>query len=344
MGHMHTDTHTYYMALALQLAEQGRATVSPNPMVGCVIVKNSHIVGQGFHQCAGEPHAEVIALCAAGAESAGATVYVTLEPCCHYGRTPPCIQALITARVDKVYVACLDPNPLVAGKGVAALQAAGIAVEVGMGEQAAQRLNEVFFHYITYKRPFVIAKWAMSFDGKTVTNQQDSRYISHKDSLRHIHHLRQHVDAILIGAHTARQDNPQLTARFTADAKQPLRIILSSHDDLPVDLKIFDAHLPGKTVIATTASKQESMQHHEVIILPADNTGRVSLMHLLEELGKREITSLLVEGGMTVHASFFNANLVNKIHVYLAPVIIGALPVKQPVKNVHCEQVGRDFC
>jgi diaminohydroxyphosphoribosylaminopyrimidine deaminase/5-amino-6-(5-phosphoribosylamino)uracil reductase len=344
-------SHLDYMQIALQLAARGRLTTSPNPMVGCVIVKKGQIIGEGFHERAGEPHAEIHALREAGQDAQGATAYVTLEPCCHQGRTPPCSKALINAGVKKVYIATLDPNPLVAGKGVAELLAHGIEVETGLAEPAAKDLNQIFFHYMTKQRPFVIAKWAMSLDGKTMTTPGDSRQISCPDSSLHTHEIRQTVDAILVGANTVRNDNPQLTARSAtaAEIRQPIRVILSSDGRLPIDLKIFSKELPGKTWIATTqavpADWQDAIQSTqvEILVLPKNTEGQVSLPDLLAELGKKGITSILVEGGMKVHESFFKLNLVDKMHVYIAPVFIGSLAQKAVISNVDMQALGRDF-
>jgi len=346
-----TDSHSQiYMAKALELACLGRFTVSPNPMVGCVLVKDGQVVGQGWHQRAGEAHAEVLAIRDAGEAARGATAYVTLEPCCHHGRTPPCTLALIEAGVKEVYFSCFDPNPQVAGKGRQALEAAGIPAHVGLLEKEAQLLNEIFFHFIQHRRPFVFAKWAMSLDGRTATHPEDERQISSPESSSHTHQLRQQVDAILIGARTAQQDNPQLTARVasgeTPPVRQPLRIVLSSKGDLPLDLKLFDGSLPGKTLVVTTAPGECSRLKEkgvEVVQLPANPQGQVDLPALLDYLGQRQITSLLVEGGSCVHNSFFEAGLVNKIQVYLAPAVIGSLKKKQYLTQVECSALGRDF-
>lgn len=346
---MNATSHLDYMRLALQLAERGRFTVSPNPMVGCVIVKDYRIVGEGFHQHAGEAHAEIVALQHAGNEAQNATAYVTLEPCSHYGRTPPCVDALIRAGIKQVYAACVDPNPLVAGKGIAALEAAGIEVHIGLCEAEAKQLNQIFFHYIQHKRPFVIAKWAMSLDGKTITHPSDNRQISCEQSLYSSHQIRQQVDALLIGARTAIQDDPLLTVRYTSQIlKHPLRIILASRG-VPLDLKMFHPDMPRKTIVATTDAIDK--QHHqamldqkiEVVILPSSKQGYVDLTSLLDELGKRQITSLLVEGGMTVHENFFAENLVNQVHVYLAPVFIGSLEKKRVFTNIHFNPMEADF-
>jgi diaminohydroxyphosphoribosylaminopyrimidine deaminase/5-amino-6-(5-phosphoribosylamino)uracil reductase len=320
-------------------------------VVGCVIVRENKILGQGFHVRAGSGHAEVNAILDAGGDTLGATAYVTLEPCSHFGRTPPCTQALIKAGIKKVYVACGDPNPLVAGRGVKELQAHGIEVEVGLAEDEAKRQNEIFFKYITKRRPFVIAKWAMSLDGKTITNPGDSRKISGEISHQHTHNTRQLVDAILVGANTAICDDPELTVRLNSQniTKQPLRVILTTRGNLPSHLKILNGTLPGKTLIATTEpagagwEKAIAANQVEVLILPKNSEGQVCLTSLLDELGKREITSLLVEGGMTVQQSFFKENLVDKIQVYLAPVFIGTLDKKIALENMEITTMGRDY-
>lgn len=349
---MSTLSHLNYMTSALQLAERGRYTVSPNPMVGCLIVNQNEIVGRGYHVQAGGPHAEIVALQEAGTRAKGATAYITLEPCCHYGRTPPCTLALITAGIRKVTIACQDPNPLVAGKGLAALQAAGIEIECGLLEKEAISMNETFFHFIRTQKPFVIAKWAMSLDGKTVTHAEDTRDISSSASREYSHQIRHQVDAILIGAKTAIQDNPALTARDEQQRllpKQPLRIIVTHQGDLPLDLKLFNTDVSLKTLVATTNKAKQTWlvqlaeKNIDVLILPADSEGKVDLSCLLAELGKRNITSLLVEGGMTMLHAFFNQHLVNKIQVYLAPNIIGSLKQKQPLSNVMLEKHDTDF-
>jgi diaminohydroxyphosphoribosylaminopyrimidine deaminase/5-amino-6-(5-phosphoribosylamino)uracil reductase len=342
---MSTLTHSDYMTKALQLAERGRYTVSPNPMVGCVIVNQGEIVGQGYHIQAGGPHAEMAALQEAGEKARGAIAYVTLEPCCHHGKTPPCTDALINAGIRKVVAACKDPNPLVAGKGLTLLQAAGMEVECGLHAEHAIALNEIFFHFMRTQKPFVIAKWAMSLDGKTVTHDEDARDISSPASRTFSHQTRQQVDAILIGANTAIKDNPALTARYSQDIlKQPLRIVVTSKGDLPLNLKLFD--LPGKTLVAATqgANVRPLMEKNiDVFILPADANNKVDVNALLIELGKRNISSLLVEGGMTIVHDFFDKNLVNKVHVYLAPVIIGALKKKKTLKNIKLSTIHTDY-
>lgn len=344
--------HQHFMQHALALAEQGECTVSPNPMVGCVIVKNGKIIAQAYHQRAGEAHAEILALREAGKNARGATLYVTLEPCCHFGRTPPCVASIVAEGITKVVVACKDPNPRVAGQGLQALREAGIAVDLGVCEAQARMLNRRFFHYITHKRPFVISKWAISLDGKTAVTPGDEPQLSCEASLRHMHKLRQSVDAILIGAQTALRDNPLLTVRYHdeyAQPRHPIRIILSSQTELPIRLRVFDPRLPGRTVLVTTAMTsaewRDALSHQgvEVLLLSASASGGIELSSLLTLLGEREITCLLVEGGMQVHHSFLAAGLIDEVQVCVTPLLIGNLPHKQKVSPLQIQQVGDDF-
>lgn len=350
----HSVTESYMKALmekALQLAEKGRFTVSPNPMVGCMIVKDHLIVSKGFHQRAGEPHAEILALIKAGDKAKGADVYMTLEPCCHHGRTPPCTNALIKAGVKRVFIACQDPNPLVAGKGIEALNAAGIETIVGICEKEALELNKFFFHFVKHHRPFVIAKWAMSLDGKTITHPNDNRIISDTASHTHTHSLRQAVDAILIGSKTALLDNPQLTARHddTPVEKQPLRIILSGQNELPLSLKIFSSELPGKTIVIVSENtnqdwiKKINQQGIETWTVPSNNDSRINITALLDKLGEHQIMSLLVEGGQKIWNSFFRENCVDETQVYISPVFIGDLEKKQALPPLKHQSLGSNL-
>lgn len=317
-----------YMQRALDIAKLGRYTCAPNPMVGCVIVNNGEIVGEGYHQKTGEKHSEIIALEQAGDKAYGATVYLTLEPCCHYGRTPPCVDKLVNANVAEVVIACLDPNPKVAGKGVEHLQAAGIKVTVGQLEHEAKELNQVFFHYITTGLPFVIAKWAMSLDGKTATYTNDSKWITSDVARQHSHQIRQTMGAIVVGSGTVLADDPQLTVRLPDIAHQPLRIVMDARGRCQPTAKIFSPDLPGKTLLVTVENAdnnwiaQFEKQHVEVLKLPAENNN-IDLTALLKKLAKREITSLLVEGGAQLQAGFFEKDLVQQIYAYIAPKTIG---------------------
>jgi diaminohydroxyphosphoribosylaminopyrimidine deaminase/5-amino-6-(5-phosphoribosylamino)uracil reductase len=325
-----------FMELALRLAERGRGRTSPNPMVGAVLVKEGEIVGEGSHLRAGEPHAEVFALQQAGERARGATLYVNLEPCCHHGRTSPCTQALIAAGVAEVHLAMLDPNPLVAGRGRAELEAAGIRTIVGEREAEARALNEAFVHWITTRRPFAIAKFAMSLDGKIATRTGDARWITDQPARRYAHRLRDEVDAILVGVNTVIADDPWLTTRLEgAEVRQPLRVILDSQGRIPATARVLGPSGPSQTVIATTAAmpverRRALADKADVLVLPADE-GRVSPVALLAALGKREVTSLLVEGGETVLGSFFAHGLVDKVLAFVAPMIIGGQDAPTPV-------------
>lgn len=349
------NQHYEYMQLALKLAAQGRFTTKPNPMVGCVIVNHGRIVGMGYHTRAGEKHAEIIALEMAGENAQGSSVYITLEPCCHSGRTPPCVQALRDAGISQVFAACRDPNPLVDGKGLAFLQAAGIMVHLGLCGHEAQKLNKIFFHYIMHKTPYVIAKWAMSLDGKTITHLEDEKKISNDESHGHAHDIRREVAAILIGAKTARLDDPYLTARVGGNENfiPPRRIVLTSTCDLPLNLRMFEKksgqNSAQSPIIITTERANArniaaaTQQGIEVIVTPANEYGLVDLKYMLQELGRREIISLLVEGGMTIINNFFSAQVINKIYIYMAPVIIANLNKKAKINNFSCAKLDTDF-
>ncbi len=330
-----------YIALALELAEKGRGRTSPNPMVGAVVVKDGRIIGRGFHAKAGGPHAEVVALQEAGDEARGATVYVSLEPCSHYGRTPPCVDRIIEAGISKVVVAMLDPNPLVAGRGIEKLRAAGIETEVGVLEKRAKRLNEVFIKYITTELPFVLIKMAMTLDGKSATITGDSRWISGEGSRAYVHHLRDEFDAVMVGIGTVLKDDPRLTARLPeGGGKDPIRIIVDSRGRIPLTAKVLNLDSPAKTMIAVTKKapqdKVEQLRGKgiEVLVLPAVRDDKVDLRELLRELGKREIASVLVEGGGNLNWSLLDAGLVDKIVFFIAPKIVGGDKAPTPVEGM----------
>ncbi|WBL13540.1 bifunctional diaminohydroxyphosphoribosylaminopyrimidine deaminase/5-amino-6-(5-phosphoribosylamino)uracil reductase RibD [Sutcliffiella sp. NC1] len=317
------DVH--YMKLAISLASSAKGQTSPNPIVGSVVVKNGEIVGFGAHLKAGEPHAEVHALKMAGDKAEGATVYVTLEPCSHYGKTPPCAELLIEKKVSRVVIASVDPNPLVAGKGIKMLKDAGIIVEAGVEEESALALNEVFFHYIQTNRPFVTLKTGVSLDGKTATVTGESKWITSPEARLDAHEYRHQHDAILVGVGTVKGDDPSLTTRLPAGGKNPIRIILDNHLNTPLSAKVVnDKEAPTWIVTSNNVAKEklELFQNKpvEIISLP---TEKVEIGLLLEELGSRKITSLFVEGGATVNGSFVQANAVNQFVAYIAPKLIG---------------------
>lgn len=330
-------THIAFMQRALGLAQQARGRTSPNPLVGVVIVKNGKVIGEGYHQKAGTPHAEVHALNAAGVNARGATLYTTLEPCCHWGRTPPCTEALIRAGITKVYVAEVDPNPSVAGKGIQQLQNAGINVHVGVCRQDAENLNEVYRKYIQTGKPFVILKTAMSLDGKIATISGDSQWITSEAARQRGHAVRDVVDAILVGRGTVARDNPALTTRLQEKQGQDaIRIVLDSHGRTPTDARVFNAESKADVIVAVTpeapTEKVKALNKAGAEVLTVDAAqGKVCFKSLMEILGKREITSILIEGGSEINASALAAGIVDKVMCFIAPKFIGGQNAPGPI-------------
>ena len=330
-------THIAFMQRALDLARQAKGRTSPNPLVGAVIVKDGKVIGEGYHQKAGSPHAEVHALNAAGEGAKGATLYATLEPCCHWGRTPPCTEALIRAGIVQVYVADIDPNPNVAGKGVQQLQDAGINVHVGIRRQEASDLNEVHRKYIQTGRPFVILKTAMSLDGKIATASGESQWITSEASRQRGHEVRDTVDAILVGRGTIARDNPSLTTRLqNGDGQDAIRIVLDSHGKTRPDARVFNPESEAGVIVAVTSeASSENVNALEkaggdVITVP-DAHGQVCFKRLMEILGEREITSVLIEGGSQINASALTAGIVDKVMCFIAPKLIGGQNAPGPI-------------
>ena len=329
-----------YMQRALELASQSLGRVSPNPPVGAVVVRDGHIVGEGCTQPpkGSQAHAEVEALAQAGDAARGATLYVTLEPCCHQGRTPPCTQALLQAGIAEVHIAVLDPNPLVDGKGAAELEAAGRRVFRGE-EAGAQEVMEGYLKWVTTGLPFVTAKYAMSLDGKIATATGESRWITGEAARLRGHRLRLECDAILVGVGTALQDDPQLTARNQEEAPlehQPLRVVVDSQGRLPLGAAMLQPP-GGRCIVATALPPPEHVQalRHagaEVLIHPAGD-GRVDLRALLRDLGERQVTSLLAEGGGSILASLVEERLVDKVMAFIAPVLIGGREAPTPLEG-----------
>lgn len=349
---MRVQTHEHWMQQALHLAENGRCTVSPNPMVGCVIVKDQQCLAKAWHQQAGSDHAEIIALQQAGAEAADATLYITLEPCCHHGKTPPCVDAIVQAKISTVVIAIMDPNPQVAGKGILVLQNAGINVVVDICEQQAHALNKFFFHAMQYNRPYVIAKWAMSLDGLTKTVDGDNKKITSEQSQQHVHQQRATIDAILIGAKTLINDDPQLTVRLQdKQITSAIRIVLTANNALPLASKIFNDQFRENTWVVT-ADNNENLQHKELIELgvkvfrlPQLSSGQLDLNALMNLLHQHTIRSLYIEGGQQTHAHFFQQQLVDEIHTYIAPCVITDSPTKKYLNNLMSTRLGNDlFC
>ncbi|HWI50799.1 MAG TPA: bifunctional diaminohydroxyphosphoribosylaminopyrimidine deaminase/5-amino-6-(5-phosphoribosylamino)uracil reductase RibD [Symbiobacteriaceae bacterium] len=356
-----TAADRLFMQQALRLAAMGRGRTHPNPMVGCVMVNGGRVVGTGYHRKKGEPHAETHALRAAGADAAGATVYVTLEPCAHVGLTPPCASALVAAGVGRVVAAMVDPDERVAGKGLEILRAAGIQTESGLMEEEARQLNRAWLTWKATGRPLVILKWASTLDGKIACVTGDSRWVTGDEARLHLHQIRDQVDAILVGEITASRDDPELTARPPVPGalpgwaggidpgpdpewtpKDPLRIVLDSMARISLESRLLapdlqDRPRPNKTLVAhanqASRLKLNAIRERgaETLELPERTGGGLALDPLLDELGRRGITSLLVEGGGRVHWSFLSQGLGNCLLVYAAPKIIGGLGAPGPV-------------
>ena len=321
------DPDEAWMARAVALAEGGRGTVSPNPMVGAVLVRDGRVVGEGFHRAPGQPHAEALALAAAGAAAAGATCYVTLEPCAHHGRTPPCADALVAAGVARVVAAVPDPDPRVDGAGLARLRAAGVAVAVGAGAEAAATLNAAYLTHRRLGRPRVTLKAAASLDGKVAAPDGTSRWITGPAARADAHRLRAEADAVMVGAGTALADDPRLTVRLPGWAgRQPLRVLVDAAGRVGADGHLFDGE--AETLVATTptapAAAVEAWKAAgaEVLIVKEDPTG-VDLKELTRALGERGVLELMVEGGPRLQASLWAAGLADRLVWYLAPLAIG---------------------
>ena len=353
-----------YMAQALSLARLALGQVSPNPAVGAIIVNNDEVIGQGYTQPPGSDHAEIAALKQAGVRARGGLMYVTLEPCCHHGRTPPCTRAIIASGIREVHLATLDANRLVSGRGKKELEKAGIKVYSGEHEAEARRINEAFTKFITEGIPFVTAKFAVSLDGKIATRSGDSRWITGEAARKQAHYLRYTNDAVMVGVNTVLADDPQLTVRCSSKGgtakKQPLRVIVDSNGRTPLSARVFTE--PGQTVLALCQSLKKGDQAAftragaELLELPRRN-GQVDLRELLKALGKREITSVLVEGGGCLLGSLFDDGLVDKVIAFIAPLIIGGgeartavagrgvdkLTEALRVDEMSVEQIGEDL-
>lgn len=324
-----------YMRLAMQLAGNAIGRTSPNPLVGAVIVKDNRVVGCGWHRKAGTPHAEVHALNQAGELAQGADVYVTLEPCAHYGKTPPCAKALVEAKVKNVYGGLLDVNPKVAGKGFKILEDAGIHVEYGFLQDELRKQNEVFFKWIEHKKPFIVLKAAMTLDGKIATATGQSKWITNETSRAYGYKLRDIYDGIMVGINTVIEDNPMLTARVDG-GKNPIRIVVDSSLKIDINANVVQDK-SAKTIIATTdkADKDKILklqaQDVDVIVVDKDENDKVDIEKLLDILGQQNICSILVEGGAILSGSFVAKKLVDKVYFFIAPKIIGGKEAKTPV-------------
>ena len=354
-----------YMRLALRLAKKGMGRTSPNPLVGAVVVKGKTIVGRGYHHRAGEPHAEVLALRQAGRKGRGATLYLNLEPCAHFGRTPPCTQAILAASIRRVVAGIKDPNPVVSGRGIRQLRRGGVTVDVGILREECQELNGPFSKFITTGKPFVTLKAAISLDGKVATRSGDSRWVSSQASRNYVHRLRQAMDAVMVGIGTVLKDDPLLTVRLPGGKKshQPLRVVVDSRLRIPLHSQLVRTARLYPTLIATTRAASSSRRkwlaqaNVEVLILENDAQGHVSLKALMKELARRGVVSVLLEGGSTLTASAVREEVVDRLLFFLAPKIIGGerapgvvggegilrLKDAKPVKILKVRRIGPDF-
>ncbi|MEA3296959.1 MAG: bifunctional diaminohydroxyphosphoribosylaminopyrimidine deaminase/5-amino-6-(5-phosphoribosylamino)uracil reductase RibD [candidate division Zixibacteria bacterium] len=318
-----------YMRLALSLAEKGRGRTSPNPMVGAVLVKNGAIEGTGYHRAAGKEHAEIVAIRDAGKRSRGATLYVTLEPCCHSGRTGPCSEAIIRAGIRKVVYAVKDPDPRVNSKCARLLRRAGVEVKGGLLRKEARLLNDKYFGYVENGRPYVIVKCAQTLDGRIATRTGHSKWISSPESLKTAHRLRSEVDAVVVGMGTVRHDNPSLTVH-RIKGKNPYRIVISASLKFPRQCQLLDNNSDYKTIIATTSEAMDKFLHRKSVKklifweLRLNSNGMIDIADFIQKANDFGLRSLLIEGGATLATSFLRSGLVDKYVVFTAPIILGS--------------------
>ncbi len=349
-----------YMRLALELASKGMGRVSPNPMVGTVIVKGGRIIGQGYHQRYGGLHAERNALASCTESPKGAAMYVTLEPCCHFGKQPPCVNAIIEAGISRVVVGAKDPNPLVCGKGISILRKHGIDVTEDVLSEKCEKLNEVFFHYIRSKRPFVVMKYAMTMDAKIASYTGASKWITGEEARRHVHELRNRYSAIMVGVGTVLADDPLLTCRLEG-GRNPVRIICDTRLRTPLESQMIRTAKNVPTILATCCGNESRYRVYQKmgcrILLAPEKGGYVDLQRLMGLLGKEGIDSILLEGGGSLNWSALEAGLVKKVVCYIAPKLLGGAEAKTPVggkgfpspaegivlKNSIIRRLGEDF-
>lgn len=315
-----------YMDLALELAEKGRGYVNPNPMVGAVVIKDGEIVGKGWHKFYGGPHAEVYALDEAGAKAEGATIYVTLEPCSHFGKTPPCAEKIKKMKIKKCVIACLDPNPIVAGRGKKILEEAGIEVVVGVREKEAKELNKVFMKYITEKNPYLFLKCAITLDGKIATNERDSKWITNEKSREKVQFLRHEYMGIMIGINTLINDNPRLTARIE-NGINPFRIVVDPHLRTPLESNFVNMADDNKSIIITSKENEKNdkikeLENKNVKIIYMEGFD-FSVHEILKKIGELKIDSVLLEGGSYLISKAFKENRIDGGEIFIAPKILG---------------------
>ena len=323
------------MQLAIDLAKKGIGHTSPNPLVGCVVVKDGKIMTDGYHERYGEFHAERNALSHCEEDLAGADLYVTLEPCCHHGQTPPCTDIILEREIGRVYIGAMDPNPKVAGKGAQILREHGIVVETGILEKECLALNEVFFHYITTGIPYVAMKYAMTMDGKIATYTGDSKWVTGEVARRHVHELRKRYSAIMIGIGTVLVDDPMLNCRIE-EGVDPVRVICDSRLRIPLESRIVQTAKEIPVIVAYAEgdpAKEKALEEAGVELLRVDDRGKVDFSELLRELGEKKIDSVLIEGGGTFHGTVLKSGMVNRIYCYMAPKLIGGKEAKSPVEG-----------
>ncbi len=330
----------HWMKRTLELAKQGAGWVSPNPMVGCVIIKNGEVIAEGWHAKFGGLHAEAAALAVAGKRAEGATLYVNLEPCSHFGKTPPCADAIIRHKLARVVVAMEDPNPKIAGRGIQRIRKAGIAVEVGLMEEEAKDLNRSFIHYITHQTPYCVMKTAVTMDGKTGTETGDSQWITGVDARKEVHRMRHEMDAVLVGTGTALADNPRLTTRLEGEVSQPIRVVLDRNGVLPRTHHVL-ADEAAKTLwvmnekAARTIREEVRVSQLGVEILTVtENDGHLNLRDLFDKLGRRGVASVLLESGGSLNAAMLHAGLVQEVVLFMAPKIVGGKNAKTAVEGI----------
>ena len=355
-----------YMRRALELARKGEGHTSPNPMVGCVVVKDGRIISEGYHEKYGEFHAERNALTRCTEDTAGADLYVTLEPCCHQGKTPPCTDIIIEKKIARVFVGSMDSNPLVAGKGVQILRDHGIYVETGLLDAECRKLNEVFYHYIATKTPFVVMKYAMTLDGKIACATGDSKWVTGEIARTQVHRMRGRYRGIMVGIGTVLADDPMLNCRVEGGV-DPVRIICDSNLHISTESQIVKTALDIETIVACSQEALESERKQEKIrrlkeagiqIIGTEGAHGVNLVELMKKLGGQNIDSILLEGGGTLNASALEDGIVNKVYAYIAGKLIGGMDARSPVEgmgidrmadaitlqNMEIEKLGDDFC
>lgn len=335
-----------YMELALELAQKGAGFVSPNPLVGAVVVKDGRIIGAGYHKAYGQPHAERNALADCRESPRGADLYVTLEPCCHYGKTPPCTEAILQSKIARVIIGSYDPNPLVSGKGIRTLRDHGVEVVTGVLKEQCDKLNEIFNHFIRNKTPYVVMKYAMTLDGKTAAVSGASRWITGEDARHYVHQCRSRYSAVMTGVGTVLADDPMLNCRIQG-GRNPVRIICDTSLGTPLKSRIAVSADQIPTILACCCQEPEKEEAYLKcgikIIHTASRDGRVDLGDLMKQLGETEIDSVFMEGGAELNWSALESGIVNKVQAYIAPKILGGVGAKTPVGGAGAELPGQAY-